>query len=166
VSRNPGGENCKLALHRVKSRIKVISRFYGRGLNRCVLSADSQLQADHALEFGGRIMQIGNVSQVTPSTSDYSSSPSGSKPAGSSLSNVAAQSSSTSTVQKSAAANHSAPVSSAYCTTVAGKSYAGTIEESGDTYLASVPVPPGVSASGATAQAAENNLNIILDTLA
>jgi hypothetical protein len=53
-----------------------------------------------------------------------------------------------------------------YSTTVSGKSYTGSVVETGDTYVASVPNPPGSSASGSSVQAAENNLNIILDTLA
>jgi predicted RNase H-like HicB family nuclease len=57
-------------------------------------------------------------------------------------------------------------LAASYSTTVAGKSYSGSVEESEGTYVASVPMPPGVSASGSTIQSAEENLNTILDTLA
>jgi predicted RNase H-like HicB family nuclease len=49
---------------------------------------------------------------------------------------------------------------------VAGKSYSGSVQESGGVYTASVPMPPGVSASGSSIESAEMNLNLILDTLA
>jgi len=50
--------------------------------------------------------------------------------------------------------------------TVSGKSYPESIEESGGIYVASVPSPPGTSASGSSVESAENNLNMKLDTLA
>jgi predicted RNase H-like HicB family nuclease len=54
-----------------------------------------------------------------------------------------------------------------YSTTVDGKSYLGSVQESEGTYVAYVPSPPpGASASGSSAEAAENNLNILLSTLA
>ena len=52
-----------------------------------------------------------------------------------------------------------------FSTTVSGKSYAGSVEESEGAYIASVPLPPGVSASGSSVQAAEDNLNVILGSL-
>jgi cell wall-associated NlpC family hydrolase len=51
-------------------------------------------------------------------------------------------------------------------TTVAGKNYSESIEESGGIYIASVPSPPGIRASGSSIVSAENNLDIKLDTLA
>ena len=56
------------------------------------------------------------------------------------------------------------PVAS-YSTTAGGKNYSESIEESGGTYLASVPNPPGASASGSSVQSAEDNLNIKLIAL-
>jgi predicted RNase H-like HicB family nuclease len=49
---------------------------------------------------------------------------------------------------------------------VGGKSYSGSVEDSGGTYTASVPSVPGASASGSSVQSAESNLNIVLDVLA
>jgi hypothetical protein len=68
---------------------------------------------------------------------------------------------------QSAAANVLRPVFSApHLTTVAGKSYSLSIEEAAGTFVASVPDPPGTTATGSSAQAAENNLDAKLDTLA
>jgi hypothetical protein len=65
------------------------------------------------------------------------------------------------------AVNVLVPVFSApHLTTVAGKSYSLSIEEAAGTFFASVPDPPGTSATGSSAQAAENNLDAKLDTLA
>jgi hypothetical protein len=52
-----------------------------------------------------------------------------------------------------------------YSTSVGGRSYAENVDESGGVYIASVPNPPGATASGASVQSAENNLSIKLDTL-
>lgn len=52
-----------------------------------------------------------------------------------------------------------------YATTVAGKNYSGSVEESGGEYSASVPNLPGASASGSSVQSAENNLTLVIDTL-
>lgn len=59
-----------------------------------------------------------------------------------------------------------ATLAAVYSTTVGGKSYSGSMEESGGEYVASVPNPPGASASGSSIQSAENNLTIVIDTLA
>jgi len=58
------------------------------------------------------------------------------------------------------------PLSAEYSTTVAGKNYPLSLEESAGIYVASVPNPPGASATGSTPQSAENNLDMKLDTLA
>jgi len=58
------------------------------------------------------------------------------------------------------------PLTSAYSTTVSGKSYPLSVELSAGIFVASVPNPPGASATGATAQSAEMNLDMKLDTLA
>lgn len=52
-----------------------------------------------------------------------------------------------------------------YSDTVGGKSYSGSVEESSGEYVASVPNLPGASASGASVQSAENNLNAVIDAL-
>ena len=57
-------------------------------------------------------------------------------------------------------------VAASYSVTIAGNNYSGSVEESGGVYIASVPNPPGASASGSSVESAENNLNIKLDTLA
>jgi hypothetical protein len=51
-------------------------------------------------------------------------------------------------------------------TRVAGKSYLLSVEEAAGTFMASVSEAPGTSATGSSAQAAENNLDAKLDTLA
>jgi len=126
-------------------------------------------------------MQIGNVSNIAPSTLEYSGSQRPSKPATPSSAADVTQStratfanststaeaaSSLSRVQSNLLADHMEKLAASYSTTVEGKDYGGTVEESAGTYTASVPIPPGARASGSTIQAAENNLNIILDTLA
>jgi hypothetical protein len=58
------------------------------------------------------------------------------------------------------------PLAAQYSTTVAGKSYPLSVDEAGGTYVASVPNPPGASATGSSPQSAEDNLDMKLDTLA
>jgi predicted RNase H-like HicB family nuclease len=48
---------------------------------------------------------------------------------------------------------------SGFSTTVGGKLYSGSVEESGGEYTASVPSLAGASATGSSIAAAENNLN-------
>lgn len=119
-------------------------------------------------------MQIGAISETASSTTHWSSAQS--RPAASS-SFAAVQQSALATepessapsvvqIQNSAASAQVATIAASYSTTVAGTSYAASVEESGGTYTASVPMPPGLSASGSSIESAENNLNIILDTLA
>jgi len=52
-----------------------------------------------------------------------------------------------------------------YTTTVAGKSYSGSVEKSGSQYTASVGNLAGATASGSSAAAAENNLTVKIDEL-
>jgi predicted RNase H-like HicB family nuclease len=52
-----------------------------------------------------------------------------------------------------------------YTTTIAGKSYSGSVEQSNGEYIGSVPNLPGASASGSSIQSAENNLGAIIDTI-
>ena len=66
----------------------------------------------------------------------------------------------------SASAVQVVAIKGALSTTVAGKNYSLSIEQAGATYVASVPDPPGATATGSSAQVAENYLDIKLDTLA
>ena len=53
-----------------------------------------------------------------------------------------------------------------YTDTVNGKNYSGSVQqESGGEYTASVPHLPGATASGSSAQSAENNLGTVIDEL-
>lgn len=61
---------------------------------------------------------------------------------------------------------HPPSITSAYSTTVAGKSYPLSVEVSEGIFVASVPNPPGATATGSTPQSAEMNLDMKLDTLA
>jgi hypothetical protein len=56
-------------------------------------------------------------------------------------------------------------VSQIYSTTVGGKSYSGSVEQSGGQYVVSIPNVPGATASASTAQAAENALTLKIDIL-
>ena len=69
-------------------------------------------------------------------------------------------------VQNSAANAEMSTIAASYSTTVGGRSYAASVEESGGVYTASVPMPPGLRASGGSIESAEINLSILLDTLA
>jgi predicted RNase H-like HicB family nuclease len=57
-------------------------------------------------------------------------------------------------------------VSQTYTTTVAGKNYSASIQESNGEYVISVPNLPGATVTASTAQAAEDALNIKIDVLA
>jgi len=93
------------------------------------------------------------VQQTSRTPSSISSPPVG---ASSSLANI----------HNAASSVHLATVAATYSATVAGKNYPGSVEESGGVYIASVPNPPGASASGSSVESAENNLAIKLDALA
>lgn len=54
---------------------------------------------------------------------------------------------------------------SGYSTTVGGKQYSGSVAESDGTYTASVSTLSGATATGSSAQAAENNLDTRIDEL-
>lgn len=64
-----------------------------------------------------------------------------------------------------AAAAEAETLVSGYSTTIAGKQYSGSVEESGGQYTASVPSVPGASATGSSLAAAENNLSNRIDEL-
>ena len=52
-----------------------------------------------------------------------------------------------------------------FSTTVAGKQYSGSVADSDGTYTASISNLSGATASGSSAQAAEDNLNARIDEL-
>jgi hypothetical protein len=53
-----------------------------------------------------------------------------------------------------------------YSTTVGGKNYSGSVQESDGVYEASIPNLPGASASGSSAELAETNLDSLISVLA
>jgi hypothetical protein len=56
-------------------------------------------------------------------------------------------------------------MATSYSTTVAGKQYSGSVEDSGGQYTASVSGLAGASASASSMQAAENALTLRIDEL-
>ncbi len=126
-------------------------------------------------------MQISSISDIAPSSVEWPKTPRQSNPTSTLSSLAASQTPSTLSAATSAparvpsfstelqAATSSAAVAKSaapYAATVGGKSYPGSVEEMAGVYVASVTDPPGGSASGATVQIAENNLQIKLDELA
>jgi hypothetical protein len=125
-------------------------------------------------------MQVNGISENSLSTTAWAEALARSKPATSLSSTATPQ---TVTASSSISAAPVSPASSSgqiqesvssvvetthvatYSTTVGGRNYAESVDESGGVYVASVPNPPGASASGGSVQSAENNLNIKLDTL-
>jgi myo-inositol-hexaphosphate 3-phosphohydrolase len=128
-------------------------------------------------------MQIDRISKISTSTAEWatatvepkskeneSSSPTAVREAASVSPSVAVA---PSKPASSSIANHVSAtglqvttLAATYSRTVSGKSYPESIEESGGVYVASVPSPPGITASGTTVESAENSLNMKLDTLA
>lgn len=128
-------------------------------------------------------MQINSLGKVDNSVLTRSASPEQVKPTATSSNKVAPQSSSSaSTVaasvkisstavegEKSSTVSTQAQVSAleaSFSATVGGKNYPESIAESAGVYVASVPNPPGQTATGATIESAEYNLQVKLDTLA
>jgi hypothetical protein len=126
-------------------------------------------------------MQIKSVTEAAMSTADWANSTRQANPASSSSATAAAQtarafssaaiapagtSSSPSQFQNYLSGGTLSQIAAPYSAVAGGKSYPGSVEESAGVYVASVPDPPGASASGATAQIAENNLEMKLDELA
>jgi hypothetical protein len=127
------------------------------------------------------MMQIDRISKVPASMTGWETIEPQSKPKVSSSSTTAAQAIPASSSIPGAGAVSSSPsipnefsttglqvttLAGTYSTTVSGKSYAESVEKSGGVYVASVPSPPGIRASGPSVEAAENNLDMKLDTLA
>jgi hypothetical protein len=120
-------------------------------------------------------MEINSVSKIAMPTAVWAVTERQSDPAASTFTTAVQQASPESSsnssppiarIQNAASSIHVATVAASYSATVAGKNYPGSVEESGGVYIASVPDPPGISASGSSVESAEYNLNIKLDALA
>jgi hypothetical protein len=103
------------------------------------------------------------ASTTKPAPAPASSAPAETSPAPASA--PPKRSSGSADVQSSASSTAAATLTAFYSTTVGGKNYSGSVQESGGTYVASVGNLPGVSASGSSIQAAENNLSARIDAL-
>ena len=107
-------------------------------------------------------MQVNSVSSVLPTAASTPPASASASPANSATGAAPIQSAST----QAASAAAASLVSQTYSTTVAGKSYSASIQESNGEYVISVPNLPGATATASSAQAAENALNIKIDVLA
>ena len=123
-------------------------------------------------------MQISSISSIVTAASGLTAATHPSSPAAVSQSATVASpkpTTSSSTPKSAKTSSLPAPAQSAsaiqetlaavYSTTVGGKSFSGSVEESGGEYEASVAGMPGASASGSSIQSAENNLDIKIDAL-
>lgn len=61
---------------------------------------------------------------------------------------------------------HVSPFQTSASATIAGRNYPESFEETDGVIVASVPSPPGATATGSSVESAEYNLQIKLDTLA
>ena len=126
-------------------------------------------------------MQVDSISKIASSVMERGKQPQQTKPESSTISTASPNSANVTSVRaptlteapssraQSGDSATSVPVltfAEPLSTTVAGKNYALSIEQAGDVYIASVPNPPGATATGSSAETAESNLNIKLDTLA
>lgn len=128
-------------------------------------------------------MQINNVARIDSSVPPWTSSEKQPLPAASTAktatqpvkvaSQTVSSASPAASVAISSAVSQISPLNkaqvstlSSYSATVGGKNYPEAIAESAGVYVASVPDPPGASATGSTIQSAEHNLEVKLDTLA
>jgi hypothetical protein len=125
-------------------------------------------------------MQISGIAKIASSTewapAQPSSklattlSPSDATPASSAATAVAVtpvqKPASSAEVQNSPSLVQVTKLAGSYSATIAGKNYSESVEESGGVYIASVPAPPGTTASGGSAESAQHNLDIKLDALA
>ncbi len=107
--------------------------------------------------------------QSTPKSTLATSSPAAT-PATSASTAVAVtpvqNASSSAEVQNSPSLVQVTRLAGSFSSTVSGKNYSESVEESGGVYIASVPAPPGLSASGGSVESAQHNLDIKLDALA
>ena len=115
-------------------------------------------------------MQISGTSEVAPVTTIAwpTAQSKGNSPAFADAVTTApvSKSSSVSPDQNAASVVQVSTLAATYSPTVSGKNYAGSVEEAAGVYIASVPSPPGITASGLSVQTAEDNLDMKLDALA
>jgi hypothetical protein len=122
-------------------------------------------------------MPITDIPNISSLKTEWAAAQPPSRPAVASSSTATTETASVSSSTSAASAPSAQPgkssgrvqvpsVATALSATVAGKNYAESVEESGGIYIASVPSPPGVRATGASVLSAENNLNMKLDELA
>jgi hypothetical protein len=69
-------------------------------------------------------------------------------------------------IQNNAGSPADEVLAAVYSTSAAGKNYSASVEQSGSSYIATIPYPPGGSVSGPSIEAAESNLAIRIDELA
>ena len=69
-------------------------------------------------------------------------------------------------IQSSVNNSQVAALTISYSTSVAGKSYSGSVEESDGTYTASVMTVPEAVATGSSIESADTNLTAVIDALA
>jgi hypothetical protein len=111
-------------------------------------------------------MQINSVSAVLPSAASSSSAPIPAKPTAAPSPQAVSTAAPVQPAAPQAASDAAASlVSQIYSTTVAGKSYSGSINQSGGQYVISIPNVPGATASASTVRAAENALTLKIDIL-
>jgi len=91
------------------------------------------------------------------STSSHVSAPANAVPRRESLAGGGRASENSSTIAEE--------IATSFSTTVGGKQYTGSVEESDGEYTASVPNLAGATATGSSEQAAENNLAARIDEL-
>jgi len=116
-------------------------------------------------------MQITSITKIAPSVPEWANAPNQPRPAPSTASSPSSSASvgaapAATSAHGSATTVRVVALAGTHSATVGGVSYPLSIEKAGATFVASVPNPPGATATGSSAQAAENNLNIKLDTLA
>lgn len=123
-------------------------------------------------------MQIANISSTLPSPDSPPLHPAASSPAPSSSVPPAAEftatpapsgspSSTDSGLSQAVAARAEEGVLAAvFTTTIAGKNYSGSVEQSNGVYIGTVPTLSNAHASGSNVESAENNLGAVIDMLA
>jgi len=120
-------------------------------------------------------MQISGADGIAQLSTEWASK-SASAPPSAAAARIASRPSSNS--EPSASASFSVPIENStgnahestlvvsYSPSVNGTRFLASVEDVGGVYVASVPSPPGYSATGSSVEAAETNLEIELDILA
>jgi hypothetical protein len=104
-------------------------------------------------------MQISSDSSVSPIAPISASSLSNSRSEQAPTSQSAPATSGNGTVA-------SQTLAAVYVTSAAGRDFSASVDQSGSVYVATLPYPPGGTASGESIQQVENNLTIRIDELA